>query len=102
VPTPLRTCSALNSRLSIRAVVGPSPPNSTGLRGKSTPSWNSCQEKFIDKDRIAGAIRSVKGSIEEVLGKVVGDDKLRSDGKADQVAGKIQNAIGGIKDTLRK
>jgi uncharacterized protein YjbJ (UPF0337 family) len=56
----------------------------------------------MDKDRIAGAARNIKGSIKEVVGKVVGDAKLQSDGKADQVAGKIQNAIGGIKDTLKR
>ncbi|MEA2781142.1 MAG: hypothetical protein QOK29_2686 [Rhodospirillaceae bacterium] len=57
---------------------------------------------IMDKDRIAGAARNIKGSIKEVVGKVVGDAKLQSDGKADQVAGKIQNAIGGIKDTLKR
>ena len=56
----------------------------------------------MDKGRIAGAARNIKGSIKEVVGKVVGDAKLQSDGKADQVAGKIQNAIGGIKDTLKR
>jgi uncharacterized protein YjbJ (UPF0337 family) len=30
-----------------------------------------------------------------------GDAKLESEGKADKVAGKVQNAIGGLKDTLR-
>jgi hypothetical protein len=33
---------------------------------------------------------------------VVGDAKLQSDGKAEQTAGKIQNAIGGMKDTVRE
>jgi len=32
---------------------------------------------------------------------LVGDAKLESKGKAEQVEGKIQNAVGGIKDTLR-
>jgi uncharacterized protein YjbJ (UPF0337 family) len=36
-----------------------------------------------------------------VAGKVTGDTKLESEGKADQVAGKVQNAVGGIKDALR-
>jgi uncharacterized protein YjbJ (UPF0337 family) len=31
----------------------------------------------------------------------LGDSKLKSEGKGDQVKGKVQNAIGGIKDTLR-
>lgn len=56
----------------------------------------------MDKDRIAGAAKNIKGSIKESLGKAVGDAKLQSDGRADKVAGKIQNAFGGIKDTLRK
>jgi len=56
----------------------------------------------MDKDRIAGAAKNMRGSIKEMIGEVVGDPKLQSDGKADKVSGRIQNAIGGIKDTLRK
>jgi uncharacterized protein YjbJ (UPF0337 family) len=36
-----------------------------------------------------------------VTGKVTGDAKLESDGKADKFAGKVQNAVGGVKDALR-
>ncbi len=32
----------------------------------------------------------------------MGDQKLESDGKADQVKGKVQNAVGGVKDALRE
>jgi uncharacterized protein YjbJ (UPF0337 family) len=56
----------------------------------------------MDKDRIAGAARGIKGSIKEAIGKVVGDAKLQSDGKAERTAGKIQNAVGGMKDTVRE
>jgi uncharacterized protein YjbJ (UPF0337 family) len=56
----------------------------------------------MDKDRIAGIAKEVKGSVKEVMGKVVGDAKLQSDGKAERTAGKIQNAVGGIKDTVRE
>jgi uncharacterized protein YjbJ (UPF0337 family) len=55
----------------------------------------------MDKDRIAGAAKELKGSIKETLGKAVGDAKLQSDGKADKVEGKIQNAVGGLKDALK-
>ncbi len=55
----------------------------------------------MDKDRIAGAGKEIKGSVKETIGKAVGDTKLQSDGKADKVEGKIQNAIGGLKDTLK-
>jgi uncharacterized protein YjbJ (UPF0337 family) len=31
-----------------------------------------------------------------------GDAKIEAEGKADKVEGKVQNAIGGVKDALRK
>ena len=55
----------------------------------------------MDKDRIVGSAKEAKGSVKETIGKAVGDTKLQSDGKADKVEGKIQNALGGIKDTVR-
>jgi uncharacterized protein YjbJ (UPF0337 family) len=47
------------------------------------------------------ARRNRPGKVKEATGKVTGDAKLESEGKADTAAGKIRNAIGGIKDTLR-
>ena len=55
----------------------------------------------MDKDRIKGSAQQAKGGVKEVVGKVTGDSKLESEGKGDKVAGKIQNAVGGLKDTLR-
>ncbi len=56
----------------------------------------------MNKDRIAGAAKEIKGSIKETVGKAVGDAKLQSDGTADKVEGKVQNAIGGLKDALKR
>lgn len=56
----------------------------------------------MNKDRIEGVAKQVKGSIEEGAGTLVGDEKLVVDGKADKVEGKVQNAIGGAKDALKK
>jgi uncharacterized protein YjbJ (UPF0337 family) len=55
----------------------------------------------MDKDRIKGAVNQAKGALKESVGKVTGDAKLESEGRTDKVAGKVQNAIGGIKDTIR-
>jgi uncharacterized protein YjbJ (UPF0337 family) len=55
----------------------------------------------MDKDRIVGSAKEVKGSIKETVGKAVGDAKLQSEGESDQLEGKIQNAVGGVKDTIR-
>jgi uncharacterized protein YjbJ (UPF0337 family) len=46
--------------------------------------------------------RNRSRAIKEVAGKVVGDAKIEAEGKADKVEGKVQNAIGGVKDALRK
>lgn len=55
----------------------------------------------MDKDRIAGAAKQVKGSIKEAAGKVIGDTKTQAEGKAEKAAGKVQSAIGGAKDAVR-
>lgn len=55
----------------------------------------------MDKDRVKGSAQQAKGAVKEVAGKVTGDAKLQSEGKTDKVAGKIRNAIGGLKDSLR-
>ena len=55
----------------------------------------------MDKGRIKGSAQQAKGVVKEVIGKVTGDAKLEAEGKSEKVAGKIQNAVGGIKDTLR-
>ena len=39
--------------------------------------------------------------MKEVAGKVTDDSKLGTEGKSDQLNGKIQNTIGGMKDSLR-
>lgn len=56
----------------------------------------------MDKDRIVGSAKQVKGAIKEAVGKVTGDAKLQLDGKAEQAAGKAQNLVGGIKDAVKK
>jgi uncharacterized protein YjbJ (UPF0337 family) len=55
----------------------------------------------MDKYRVIGSAREVKGTVKQVAGKAVGDAKLEADGKADKIEGRIQNAIGGLKDRLK-
>ena len=59
------------------------------------------KDSIMDKDRIAGAGKQLKGNIKEAAGKVTGDKKLETEGKADKVEGKVQNAVGGLKDAAR-
>jgi uncharacterized protein YjbJ (UPF0337 family) len=55
----------------------------------------------MDKDRIHGAATNLGGKAKETAGNVTGDQKLKSEGVVDQIKGKIQNAIGGLKDLLK-
>jgi uncharacterized protein YjbJ (UPF0337 family) len=55
---------------------------------------------MADHDRIDGAAKKIGGDMKVGVGKVLGDAKLESEGRADQASGKIQNAIGGLKDAL--
>ncbi len=55
----------------------------------------------MDKDRIEGAATKIGGDIKEATGKLFGDKKMETEGKADQVKGKVENTVGGVKDTLR-
>lgn len=55
----------------------------------------------MDKDRVVGSAKQVKGDIKQAVGKATGDAKLKADGAADKTAGKIQNAVGSFKDALR-
>ncbi len=56
----------------------------------------------MDKDRIQGSAKQAKGSVKEGLGKATGDSKMQAEGKTDKATGKVQNAIGGLKDSLKK
>ncbi|MCG6901297.1 MAG: CsbD family protein [Rhodobacter sp.] len=55
----------------------------------------------MDKDRVLGSAKVVKGKIKAAVGKAIGDTKLEAEGQAETVEGKVQNAVGGVKDTIR-
>jgi uncharacterized protein YjbJ (UPF0337 family) len=57
---------------------------------------------MVDNDRVEGSAKNLGGKIKEAAGKVTGDEKLKREGQADQVAGKVQNVVGGVKDKLRE
>ena len=56
----------------------------------------------MNKDRVEGSAKQVKGEIKQSVGSLVGDAKLVADGKADKAAGVLQNAVGSAKDILKK
>ena len=55
----------------------------------------------MDKNRIEGGAEDVKGTIKEAVGKLVGNERLEAEGKADKVEGKTQSTIGKAKDAVK-
>ena len=55
----------------------------------------------MDKNRIVGAAHEVKGAVKETVGKVTGDGKTQAEEATEKAAGKVHNAVGGAKDTVR-
>jgi len=55
----------------------------------------------MDKDRIAGAGKQVKGAVKDAAGKLTGDREMQVKGKMDKAEGKIQKEVGKAKDAIR-
>jgi uncharacterized protein YjbJ (UPF0337 family) len=55
----------------------------------------------MDKDRMEGAGRQVKGAVKDAAGKITGDKKLQAEGKIDKATGKAQTEFGKAKDAVR-
>ncbi len=56
----------------------------------------------MSNQRIEGSVKQAKGFVKENVGKMTGDAKLRAEGKAEKIAGKIQNAAGGLADKAKE
>ena len=56
---------------------------------------------MVDENRVTGALNQVKGTIKENVGAAIGDKKMEAEGMADKAGGKVENAVGGAKDTVR-
>jgi uncharacterized protein YjbJ (UPF0337 family) len=51
---------------------------------------------------MGGKTDVVKGRIKEAAGALTGNDKLRDEGKTDQVVGKTEQAVQKAADTVKK
>ena len=56
----------------------------------------------IDNDRTEGSMKQTGGRLKEGAGSLLGDEKMKREGQADQGEGKLQNAWGSVKDKARE
>jgi uncharacterized protein YjbJ (UPF0337 family) len=59
------------------------------------------EERAMDKDRVEGGAKQVKGSVKEAIGKVTGNKRTEAEGKAEKTGGKVQGKVGEAKDAVR-
>ena len=53
-------------------------------------------------DKAKNTAQQAKGKLKETVGKVSGNNKLRAEGKADQVKGDVKQAGEKLKDAFKK
>lgn len=53
--------------------------------------------KSSTQDKAEGTAKDLKGKVKEGAGRVVGNERLQAEGRADQIEGKAQKKVGDIK-----
>ncbi len=54
----------------------------------------------MNKDQVDGRAETVKGNFKEAAGKLVGNERLATEGQAEQAAGKVQSTVGDVKNNV--
>ena len=54
------------------------------------------------KDKVEGTIHQAKGKAKEMAGAITDNPKLKAEGKAETLAGKVQEKVGQVKKVLGK
>ncbi len=55
----------------------------------------------MNKDQVKGHVKEAKGTIKEIAGKLVGNEKLEKEGKVQKIVGEAQADIGDIKKSVK-
>ena len=55
----------------------------------------------MDKEHVKGTLEKAEGAIKDAAGKLVGNEKLQAEGKADKVDGAARQSVGDVKDAGR-
>jgi len=59
-------------------------------------------EDMMDKNRIEGTARQMKGIVREAVGKATGSRSTQMRGTAEKMAGKVQAKLGAAADAVRR
>jgi uncharacterized protein YjbJ (UPF0337 family) len=65
---------------------------------RSRCSWS----KLMNKDQFKGKVDQLKGLIKETTGRLIGNQRLENEGKAQNATGDIQETVGDIKEDIKR
>lgn len=54
----------------------------------------------MNNDTLEGQTRDIGGRVKETTGTLTGDERMRTEGVADQVSGNAQKAVGAARDAV--
>ncbi|MCP5202418.1 MAG: CsbD family protein [Gammaproteobacteria bacterium] len=54
----------------------------------------------MNKEQVKGRVKEATGTIKEVVGTVVGNDRLKVKGQVEQTVGEAQAGLGDLKNTI--
>ncbi len=55
----------------------------------------------MNKDQVNGRVDQSTGKVKEVAGRIVGNDRLEAEGRAEKTAGKVQTTYGDAKEDVK-
>ncbi len=55
----------------------------------------------MNKDQLSGRVDQALGKVKEVTGKVVGNDRLEAEGRAEKAKGKGQTVFGDTRENVK-
>jgi uncharacterized protein YjbJ (UPF0337 family) len=56
---------------------------------------------MADEDRVKGTVNHPEGTVEEGVGSLKGDAKMRAEAEVNKAKGKAQGSVGGAKDAAK-
>lgn len=56
--------------------------------------------KISTQDKVEGGAKNISGTAKELAGRMVGSHRLRDEGKAEKVEGKVLKKVGEIEKVL--
>jgi uncharacterized protein YjbJ (UPF0337 family) len=78
--------------------------NGNQLAAAQLSSCNNSYEEFTmssTSDKIKGLANEAVGNVKQGIGKATDNDRLRAEGKAQEIKGEAQQAVGKAKDAVK-